>query len=204
MAARFSTEQLRCRCGERIVANRIRALLGILCIAAALPARAEKEKKIVIVLNQQLGKTEEQMKADWGTAIESIQQMPDGRKLLVVQDEPIFSSSPGSPGYTTSKTTGQVDRQGNVSLDTTTTAHPPTAPIGLYIHVRTDFYLDATGKVYRWEAWEYPSENRELTEHEKAHPRWEILDIRELRPDKRGRMRPTKVGRYQGFWFLGQ
>jgi hypothetical protein len=186
------------------MANRIGALLGVLCIAAALPARAEKEKKIVTLLNQQLGKTEDQMKGDWGSGIQSIQQMPDGRKLLVVEDEPIFRSSPGTPGFTTSKTTGEVDRQGNVSLDTTTTANPPTDPFGLYIHMRTDFYLDATGKVYRWEAWEWPSKNRELAEWEKAHPRWEILDIRELRPDKKGRMKPAKVGNYQGFWFLGQ
>jgi hypothetical protein len=94
-----------------------------------------------------------------------------------------------------------VDRQGNISLDTTTTDHPPTDSFGVYIHVRTDFYFDASGKVYRWEAYEWPNNNRELTEYQKTHSRWEILDIRELRPDKKGRMKPVKVGNYQGFWF---
>jgi hypothetical protein len=78
--------------------NDTRILLCILfTAAAALPVQAEKEKKTVTFLNQQLGKTEEQMTADWGSGI---QLLPDGRKRLVVQGEPIFRSSPGQPGYT--------------------------------------------------------------------------------------------------------
>ena len=169
---------------------------------SALPTFAEKEKKIVLLLNEQLGKTEEQMKADWSPS--GIEQLPDGRKKLVVEGDPIYRSSPGRPGYTTSKTTGQVDRQGNVSLETTTTDHPAPEAFGVYIHVRTDFFFDATGKVYRWEAYLWPSKNREVTGDQKAHAHWELVDIRELRADKKGKLKPTKMGDYQGFWFVGQ
>lgn len=179
--------------------RRLSIFLCLSGLVAAIPGLAEKEKKIVQLLNQNFGKTEQQMIADWGTA--DIEQLQDGRKRFVVVSEPVFRSSPGQPGYTTSKTTGQVDRQGNVSLDTTTTDHPPADAIGLYIHTRTIFYFNAQGTVYRWEAYEYPTDARELTEYQQAHPRWEVLDIRELRPNKKGKLTPVKVGNYEGFWF---
>jgi hypothetical protein len=82
------------------MANPRTRLFAVVCILSAVPTLAEKEKKIVTLLNEQLGKTEEQMTADWGPGI---QQLPGGRKRLMIQKEPIFRSSPAHPGYTVSK-----------------------------------------------------------------------------------------------------
>jgi hypothetical protein len=172
-------------------------------LVSTVPALAKKDNHIVQILNEQLGKTESEM-ATW-TWDSSIEQLQDGRKRLIhFIAEPVFLSSPGQQGYTESTTSGQVDRRGNISLDTTTIDHPPTDPIGLYLHIRTIFYFNSEGKVYRWEAYGGPTYSRNLDEYDKAHLRWELLDARELRVDRKGRTKAVKVGDYQGFWWLAK
>jgi hypothetical protein len=96
--------------------SRLSLLLGFAFISTAWPALAEKEKHIVQVLNAQLGKTEQQMTADWGATTggegpgqrvgQYFEQLQDGRKRLTVISEPVFRSSPGQPRYTRTNTPG--------------------------------------------------------------------------------------------------
>jgi hypothetical protein len=173
-----------------------RILIGIICFATAMPTSA-KTKAILKLLDATLGQTEDQMREGWGGPIQDIptgeRTWMRGRKMLMTAtNDSGFMYVPDQPGYATSTTTGRVDRRGNISATTTTTETPPAQGGGFYMHWRTVFYFDAERKVYRWEIEQCSSLAPKLHD-QTTHTPWEIVGVRELRPDKKGQMKAFTV-----------
>lgn len=160
-----------------------------LLLVSPSDARSKGYKELLKQFDDMLGQTEQAMREGWcdhinGKARNCLQPLPDGRKRMYTT--PLrggFVYNPGNPSRSTSITTGDIDRSGNITAWTTTTEIPAVEPSGgLFTHVRPVFYFEA-GKVYRWEI-EQCASHSETYNHFAWHTPWRVVGIRELRAGK--------------------
>jgi len=211
-----------------------RILIGILCVAT-IPLYAAKRltrtqymKDLDKMLGvQSLAMTPEKMQmpmgvdpavpCSWSSGY-CLRDVPSegrtwtpGRKMVIERTHDAgFVYLPGHPAIANSTTTGQVDRRGNIYATTTTTETPAVEDGGFYVHWRNIFYLDASGKIYKWEVQQCVSHSFTLSDDTVQYgapgytPRtpWEVVAARELQQDKKGTPKIVTIQKPTSSWFL--
>lgn len=191
--------------------NALRTII-LLLVGASASSGESQYKQLIRLLNEELGKTQAQIMADFPTG--QMTKTSAGQPAWFWEsDKPALISDPGRPASRTARTTTEIEPGESKTIDfgtgsVVTKTQPGTArsttviqddparePFAYYVHLGHMFCFDADGKVYRWEAWRYPSRGPTPTELEGAHPSqlWHMDDAWELRTDKKGRAKPVHV-----------
>jgi hypothetical protein len=195
-----------------------------LALMLSIAPTARAEKQIVKTLNQQFGKSLDEMKSQWPD--NSSVEIRNGRTIFAHCPDPVFLSSPGAAAYSESTTLGSPGKTTSTTITTpggrgpsgeqlpstsitlgrndpqtsttVTVQHPEVPPTAIYLHTCILFSFDPGGTgVDGWQAFDYST----LDRHPREHPDWQIIDAWEVKRDQKGHAKPKRWGKFEGFWW---